>query len=96
MDSILTTWSGCGCTNSSCRRKRSCDAVVPIRAVPPAMGVPIAASGCKLVEGLVGWVFHGVAVAFFASIQRCSCVNIQTRDEYDDQLDDYIMISTNI
>lgn len=42
-------------------------------------------SGYKMAEGLVGWLFHNVGTAFFASLQRLSCINIDTKD---DDLDD--------
>lgn len=42
--------------------------------------------GCKLLDGLVGWIFHNVAAAFFASLERFSCINIDTKDDLDDNL----------
>ncbi|KAH7520330.1 hypothetical protein FEM48_Zijuj08G0132600 [Ziziphus jujuba var. spinosa] len=41
-------------------------------------------SGCKTLEGWVGWIFHNVAVAFFSSMERFSCINIDTKDDIDD------------
>lgn len=30
---------------------------------------------------MAGWVGGGIAAAFFASLERCSCVNVRTHDE---------------
>ena len=78
MDTILT------CTKLG--HCKGCDRVVDqdeqSRRPPRAtLETSTAAAGCKMVDALVGWLFHGVAVAFFESLQRCSCVIIDTRDE---------------
>lgn len=39
---------------------------------------------CKKLDGLAAWLFHAVAEAFFASLQRCSCIHIDTIDDPDD------------
>ncbi|GJM96177.1 hypothetical protein PR202_ga12990 [Eleusine coracana subsp. coracana] len=36
-------------------------------------------------ERVAGWVGGGIAAVFFASLERCSCVNVRTQD---DLLDD--------
>lgn len=36
------------------------------------------------VDGLARWFGMGVAAAFFASLERCSCVNLTTFDTDDD------------
>lgn len=36
------------------------------------------------VDGLARWVGMSVATAFFASLERCSCVNLTTFDTDDD------------
>jgi hypothetical protein len=33
---------------------------------------------------VAGWVGGGIAAAFFASLERCSCVNVRTHDDLDD------------
>ncbi|BFG35756.1 hypothetical protein CerSpe_220300 [Prunus speciosa] len=38
----------------------------------------------KKLDGLAAWLFHYVAEAFFASLQRCSCIHIDTKDDLDD------------
>ncbi|CAL4918351.1 unnamed protein product [Urochloa decumbens] len=37
-------------------------------------------------DRVAGWVGGGIAAVFFASLERCSCVNVRTQD--DDLLDD--------
>ncbi|CAL4935235.1 unnamed protein product [Urochloa decumbens] len=37
-------------------------------------------------DRVAGWVGGGIAAVFFASLERCSCVNVRTHD--DDLLDD--------
>ncbi|KAH0995921.1 hypothetical protein GBA52_019785 [Prunus armeniaca] len=39
---------------------------------------------CKKLDGLAAWLFHSVAEAFFASLLRCSCIHIDTKDDPDD------------
>ncbi|POO00667.1 hypothetical protein TorRG33x02_032980 [Trema orientale] len=95
MDTFLT-WRGC--TNSwHCKGCGRVDDGESSR--PPTQAstirVPTAAASCKMVDGLVGWLRHGVAVAFFASLQRCSCVNIDTRDEIDDDGENYLMAAAD-
>ncbi|PON40331.1 hypothetical protein PanWU01x14_298180 [Parasponia andersonii] len=91
------TWRGC--TSSwhckGCGRVDDSDSSrLPTQA--STIRVPAAAAAsCKMVDGLVGWLRHGLAVAFFASLQRCSCVNIDTRDEIDDDADNYLMAAAD-
>ncbi|KAL6637147.1 hypothetical protein ACP70R_024719 [Stipagrostis hirtigluma subsp. patula] len=37
-------------------------------------------------DRVAGWVGGGIAAVFFASLERCSCVNVRTQD--DDLVDD--------
>uniref|UniRef100_A0A0E0KHD2 Uncharacterized protein n=1 Tax=Oryza punctata TaxID=4537 RepID=A0A0E0KHD2_ORYPU len=39
-------------------------------------------------DRVAGWVGGGIAAAFFASLERCSCVNVRTHDELDDEMRD--------
>jgi len=39
-------------------------------------------------EGYALWVATGVASAFFASLERCSCIHLHTTEEEDDSSDD--------
>uniref|UniRef100_A0ACD6A686 Uncharacterized protein n=1 Tax=Avena sativa TaxID=4498 RepID=A0ACD6A686_AVESA len=41
--------------------------------------------GCgRPLDRVAGWVGGGIAAAFFASLERCSCVNVRTNDDLDD------------
>ncbi|GMI89673.1 hypothetical protein HRI_002636600 [Hibiscus trionum] len=42
-----------------------------------------AAAGCGKLDGVAMWFINGVATAFFASLQRCSCIRIATVEEDD-------------
>lgn len=35
-------------------------------------------------DGVAAWVLSGFTAAFFASLARCSCINIATKDDADD------------
>lgn len=39
---------------------------------------------------MAGWVGGGIAAAFFASLERCSCVNVRTDDDLDDEQRDSV------
>lgn len=40
---------------------------------------------CEKLDRMANWVGHGVASAFFASLERCSCINLSTsHDDADD------------
>ncbi|EOX91750.1 hypothetical protein QQP08_000841 [Theobroma cacao] len=41
-------------------------------------------SACKKVDGVSAWLMNGVAAAFFMSLERCSCIHIDTKDDADD------------
>ncbi|KAK9270587.1 hypothetical protein L1049_026168 [Liquidambar formosana] len=43
--------------------------------------------GCGKLDGVAMWVINGVATAFFASLERCSCIRIATEDDTDDAND---------
>ncbi|KAL3514367.1 hypothetical protein ACH5RR_027084 [Cinchona calisaya] len=44
--------------------------------------------GCgSMFDGLATWIMNGVASAFFASLERCSCIRIATVDDADDSND---------
>ncbi|KAK9740474.1 hypothetical protein RND81_03G038300 [Saponaria officinalis] len=40
-------------------------------------------NGTKL-DGVAMWVINGLATAFFASLERCSCVHVNTVEDADD------------
>lgn len=59
------------------------------RWVEPASGAkPPAASTCAVVQkkfdGAAAWILSGFTAAFFSSLERCSCINIATKDDLDD------------
>lgn len=41
--------------------------------------------GCRKLDRLAGWVGASVASVFFASLERCSCINLTTNDTEDDE-----------
>lgn len=42
---------------------------------------------CSRLDHLVSWLGNSVATAFFASLERCACVNISTYDDRDEARD---------
>ncbi|PPR96992.1 hypothetical protein GOBAR_AA23684 [Gossypium barbadense] len=48
-------------------------------------GSPPAA--CGKLDGVGVWFVNGVAAAFFASLERCSCIRIATEDDGEDAND---------
>ncbi|KAK3030238.1 hypothetical protein RJ639_038361 [Escallonia herrerae] len=47
---------------------------------------------CKKLDGVAMWLINGVASAFFASLERCSCIHIATVDDGDDANEDVPLI----
>ncbi|KAJ6954817.1 hypothetical protein NC652_006304 [Populus alba x Populus x berolinensis] len=43
--------------------------------------------GCGKLDGVAMWFINGVAGAFFASMERCSCIRIATEDDGDEAND---------
>ncbi|KAK7282545.1 hypothetical protein RIF29_11422 [Crotalaria pallida] len=35
-------------------------------------------------NGMASWIGTNLASAFFASLERCSCINLSTSDDHDD------------
>ncbi|CAN6281924.1 unnamed protein product [Urochloa humidicola] len=57
------------------------------RRPPPSSGSQgYGGCGWPPLDRVAGWVGSGIAAVFFASLERCSCVNVRTHD--DDLLDD--------
>ncbi|XP_022890396.1 uncharacterized protein LOC111405650 [Olea europaea var. sylvestris] len=51
----------------------------------------------RVVDGFARWFGTSVAAAFFASLERCSCVNLTTYDSDDDDVetnDGPVMLTT--
>ncbi|PIA34806.1 hypothetical protein AQUCO_03700230v1 [Aquilegia coerulea] len=40
---------------------------------------------CEKIDRAASWVGTSVATAFFASLQRCSCINLSTTDKEEDE-----------
>ncbi|KAL9674786.1 hypothetical protein QQ045_002985 [Rhodiola kirilowii] len=45
-------------------------------------------NGCENPTGMAGWIGASVATAFFASLEKCSCINLNTSDVDDDDEDE--------
>ncbi|KAK9065675.1 hypothetical protein SSX86_015076 [Deinandra increscens subsp. villosa] len=48
---------------------------------------PPSSHGCAKLDGVAMWLMNGVANAFFASLERCSCIRIATVDDHEDAND---------
>ncbi|GMN35887.1 hypothetical protein TIFTF001_005600 [Ficus carica] len=46
-----------------------------------------AGPGCGKLDGVGMWLLNSVTAAFFASLERCSCIRIATVDDGDDAND---------
>ncbi|KAF6146005.1 hypothetical protein GIB67_033364 [Kingdonia uniflora] len=40
---------------------------------------------CEKIDRVANWVGTSVASAFFASLERCSCINLSTTDAEDEE-----------
>ncbi|KAL2233774.1 UNVERIFIED_CONTAM: hypothetical protein Sindi_1109600 [Sesamum indicum] len=50
---------------------------------------------CEKLDRVASWVGTGVATAFFASLERCSCINISTADsDVDEEANDRPLMLT--
>ncbi|CAK9137673.1 unnamed protein product [Ilex paraguariensis] len=56
------------------------DSVVPSVRSSSNHGSP----GCGKLDGVAMWLVNGVASAFFASLDRCSCIRIATVEDGDE------------
>ncbi|KAF8410254.1 hypothetical protein HHK36_002779 [Tetracentron sinense] len=43
-------------------------------------------------DGVAMWLINGVAAAFFASLDQCSCIRLATEDDGDDEANDLPLI----
>ncbi|KAI3423163.1 uncharacterized protein J3R85_011290 [Psidium guajava] len=39
---------------------------------------------CEMLDGVASWVVHGIATAFFMSLELCSCIYLGTEDGPED------------
>ncbi|KAG6394277.1 hypothetical protein SASPL_144861 [Salvia splendens] len=53
-------------------------------AVKPSPTTTTRAEVHKKFDGVPAWFLGGFTAAFFASLERCSCINIATKDDFDD------------
>ncbi|CAN4122530.1 unnamed protein product [Withania somnifera] len=44
--------------------------------------------GCGKLDGMAMWFINGVSAAFFASLQRCSCIRIATHEDEGEDAND--------
>ncbi|KAL6526997.1 hypothetical protein OROGR_016087 [Orobanche gracilis] len=54
------------------------------------------ASYYEKIDGLARWLGTSVAAAFFASLERCSCVNVETDGEDEEEAHDRPLILTDL
>ncbi|KAL4604279.1 hypothetical protein ACB092_10G181500 [Castanea dentata] len=48
--------------------------------------------GCGKLDGVAMWFINGVTTAFFASLERCSCIRIATNEDDGDEGNDLPLI----
>ncbi|PON65549.1 hypothetical protein PanWU01x14_115610 [Parasponia andersonii] len=69
----------------------SCTSFFSLRSNPMEPKVRTSSShgspGCGKVDGVAMWLINSVTTAFFASLERCSCIRIATVDDGDDAND---------
>lgn len=58
--------------------------IEPDSAVKPPPTTTSCAVVTKRFDGVATRLLSGVTAAFFASLERCSCINIATKDDVDD------------
>ncbi|KAI4316593.1 hypothetical protein L6164_024560 [Bauhinia variegata] len=42
---------------------------------------------CRKLDGVAMWFFNGVTAAFFASLERCSCIRVATEEDGEESND---------
>ncbi|KAF5739844.1 hypothetical protein HS088_TW12G01055 [Tripterygium wilfordii] len=66
----------------------SCSSFFNVQSTPDRQRVRTTSShgspGCRRLDGVAMWFINGLASAFFASLERCSCIRITTEDDGDD------------
>ncbi|XP_028793124.1 uncharacterized protein LOC114761652 [Neltuma alba] len=45
------------------------------------------AAGCGKLDGVAMWFINGVSTAFFASLERCSCIRVATEEDIEESND---------
>lgn len=73
------------CTNwCYCKGDSSAIKPGPVRNATSQDSCVLVSTSCRKVDGVVAWLMNGVAAAFFMSLERCSCIHIDTKDDADD------------
>ncbi|KNA25817.1 hypothetical protein SOVF_003070 [Spinacia oleracea] len=49
-------------------------------------------SGCRKVDGVAMWLINGVTTAFFASLERCSCIRVTTVEDDGEDMNEMPLI----
>ncbi|KAI9106773.1 hypothetical protein K1719_022301 [Acacia pycnantha] len=50
-------------------------------------------AGCGKLDGVAMWFINGVATAFFASLERCSCIRVATEEDGEEANDAPLIIN---
>ncbi|KAL4376968.1 hypothetical protein GQ457_02G015420 [Hibiscus cannabinus] len=70
------------CTKYWCYCKGDKPAIEPSIKVPTNhVSCALEPANCTRLDGVVAWFMNVVAAAFFISLQRCSCIRIDTKDD---------------
>ncbi|WCJ31494.1 hypothetical protein M5689_012985 [Euphorbia peplus] len=49
---------------------------------------------CRKLDGVATWILNGVVAVFFSSLERCSCIYLDTKDDYEDS--NYLPLIPNL
>ncbi|KAK8716590.1 hypothetical protein V6N13_043896 [Hibiscus sabdariffa] len=75
------------CTKYCCYCKGDKPAIEPGIKVPTNhVSCALEPANCTRLDGVVAWFMNVVAAAFFISLERCSCIRIDTKDDDVDDL----------
>ncbi|MCL7021671.1 hypothetical protein MKW94_025407 [Papaver nudicaule] len=79
-------------STNSCTRFHDCRGGSLEPSEPSSSIRGTSSSGCNKIDGVAMWFINGVAAAFFASLERCSCININTKEDDPDDANDLPLI----
>ncbi|KAK8642652.1 hypothetical protein V6N13_011989 [Hibiscus sabdariffa] len=85
MAATTTSSTTTNCSGFFNLRSNEVDAKV-VKPSSSAAGEP-PPSACGKLDGVAIWFVNGVATAFFASLERCSCIGIATEDDSEEAND---------
>ncbi|KAH7566722.1 hypothetical protein ACOSQ2_023683 [Xanthoceras sorbifolium] len=86
MDTVFITR---GCTNS-CHFKGTPVQGEPSVVQQPATSPSCDTAACRKLDGVAAWLMNSVAAVFFTTLERCSCIYIDTKDDLDDHANNYL------